>query len=46
MLTLDVINDIHIDSLKEKYKYVLEGLYGQPLSSSRQGAKGSDEIQS
>lgn len=28
MLTPDVINNLHIDSLKEKYKYVREVLYG------------------
>lgn len=28
MLTPDVINNLHIDSLNEKYKYVREVLYG------------------
>jgi hypothetical protein len=28
MLSLDVINNLHINSLKEKYKYVREVLYG------------------
>lgn len=28
MLSLDVIDNLHINSLKEKYKYVREVLYG------------------
>jgi hypothetical protein len=28
MLSLDVIDNLHVDSLKEKYKYVRQVLYG------------------